>query len=307
MKLTEMEFENFGKCVQITNGVIDCIISIETGPRILRFGFTGEKNIFYIDKERRYKRPASHATAASEKHTMYYVYGGHRLQFCKSLQIDFPDNAPVVYSVPGEGVTFTPPKLKKEEIQLSYEIIMGKETSDIMIVHTAKNCSKETMLLGLFPATVLEGGGIAVLPQNQQTQPGLPNRTFNLWPGTDINDRRLFLGNRYLTVHQEPGNEKPFRIGTNNAPGWMAYAGNGFTLIKRFVANAQAAYPDSGSCCEVSLSADFAELSTLSPMYQVKPGETMKHVENLFLQHSDTLPSFTGEDEIKTWANQILN
>jgi hypothetical protein len=303
MELTEMEYENFGRCVRISNGIIDCVVTIEMGPRILRFGFIGEKNIFYNDLKRKYKRPSG---GTSDKNATYYLYGGHRLQICQSLQIDFSDNSPVVYSIPGESVTFMPPKLKKKEIQLAYEIIMGKEASDIMIVHTAKNCSKEAMVLGLFPATVLESGGITVIPQNQQPQTDLPNRTLNFWPDTDICDSRIFFGNRFLTVHQEIGNEKPLRIGTNNNPGWIAYAGNGFTLIKRFVPNAQAAYPDSGSCSEISLSPDYAELSTLSPIYQVQPGETIKHVENLFIRRSGTPPVFSNESEIGEWADQLL-
>lgn len=306
MELTEMEYENFGRCVRITNGIIDCVVTIETGPRILRFGFIGEKNIFYTDQERKYQRQTEAAPASSDKNTVYNLYGGHRLQICQSPQIDLPDNSPVVYGVPGDGVTFTPPKLKKQEIQLSYEIIMGKEASDIMIVHTAKNCSKETMVLGLFPATALEGGGVAVMPQNQAAQPGRPSRTINFWPDTNVNDRRIFYGNRFFAVRQEPGNKKPLRIGTNNFPGWIAYAGNGFTLTQRFVANLQAAYPDSGSSGEIRLTPDFAELSTLSPMYQVKPGETIKHVENLFIHRSGTPPVFSGEDEIEEWANGIL-
>ncbi|QAT49800.1 hypothetical protein EQM14_08420 [Caproiciproducens sp. NJN-50] len=306
MELTEQEYENFGRCVRITNGVIDCIVSIEIGPRILRFGFVGEKNILYTDLKRKYQRPADEASAASDKNTIYYLYGGHRLQIRQSPQVDFPDNSSVVYGTPAEGVTFTAPKLKKKEVQLSYEIIMGKDASDIMIVHAAKNCSKETMLLGLSPATLLEGGGVAVIPQNQQTQSGPPSKTLNLWPDTDINDRRIFYGNRFLTVRHEPGNEKPLRIGTNNFSGWTAYAGSGFTLVKRFVANPQAAYPDSGSSGEICLTPDFVELSTLSPLYEVNPGETIKHVENLLLCRSGMVPAFSGEDEIGKWTDEIL-
>lgn len=306
MEIIEMEYENFGRCVRITNGIIDCIVSIEIGPRILRLGLVGEKNILFIDTNRKYQRTAEEVSATPDKNTIYYLYGGHRLQIRQLPQIDFPDNSPVIYSAPAEGVIFTAPKLKKREIQLSYEIIMGKDASDIMIVHAAKNCSKETLLFGLSPATLVEGGGVAVIPQNQQAQTGQPSKTLNLWPDTDVNDRRILYGNRFLAVRQELGNESPLRIGTNNYPGWIAYAGNGFTLVKRFVANPQAAYPDSGSSAEISLTPDYAELSTLSPMYQVEPGETIKHVENLYICRSDAAPSFSGEDEIEEWANKTI-
>lgn len=306
MELTEMEYENFGRCIRIQNGMIDCIVTIEKGPRMVRFGFIGEKNILYTDPERKYKRQSDSCAAELEKNAFYYLYGGHRLQLCQTPQVNFADNSPVVYSVSEEGVTFIPPKLKQMEIQLSYEILMGEEAHDIMIVHTAKNCSKEPMVFALLPATAVEGSGVAVVPQSHQDHPGRPDRTLNLWPDTDIGDKRIFYGNRFLAVRQEPGNEKPLRIGTNNFPGWIAYAGTGFTLVKRFVATPQAAYPDSGSSTEIRLTPDFAELCTLSPMYQVKPGETVKHVENLFISHAEKPPAFSGENEISEWADSIL-
>ncbi|XOQ44178.1 MAG: DUF1861 domain-containing protein [Clostridium sp.] len=306
MELSEIEYENFGRCIKITNGILDCIVTIECGPRIIHFGFTGEKNVFYTDLERKYKHQTENNTSVSVKNSVYYLYGGHRLQICQNHHTDLPDNLPVVYGVQSEGVTFTPPQPKQLAIQLSFEIIMGKEASDIMVVHTAKNCSRKTMIFSLFPATVLEGGGIAVIEQNQKTQPGCPNRTINLWPETDINDSRIFYGNRFITVAQEKGNQTALRIGTNNLPGWAAYAGNNFTFVKRIVPNPQAAYPDGGSYCEVSLTEDFAELSSLSPMYEVKPGETIRHVENLALYHSGKPPVFVNEDEIAKWTEETF-
>lgn len=305
MEIQELEYEDFGRCIRITNEILDCVVSIETGPRILRFGFIHEQNIFYNDLDHKYTSLDEKSTMPA-KNSVYQLYGGHRLQICQTPQVDFPDNAPVVYSTQSEGVTFTPPKLKPEEIQLSFEIIMGEKATDIMIVHSAKNCSRETMVFALFPSTMLAGGGMAVIPQNLQAQEGRPNRTINLWPGTDLKDQRISCGSRFLVIRHESENQAPLRIGTNNLPGWIAYALNGIVLVKRFVSNPQAAYPDSGSTCEIHLTEDFAELSSLSPLYQVKPGETIKHVENLSLYRMDRLPAFQNEDEIEKWMKELL-
>lgn len=301
-----MEYENFGRCIKITNGILDCIVSIDRGPRIVHFGFTGEKNIFYTDLERKYKHLTDENAAVSAKNSVYYLYGGHRLQISRTPPTDLPDNLPVVYGVQAEGVTFTPPQPKQLAIQPSFEIIMGNEATDIMVVHTAKNCSRKSMIFSLWPATVLKGGGIAVIPQNSKTQPERPNRTINLWPETDIKDARLFYGNRFLTVTHVPGNPTPLRIGTNNLPGLAAYAGNDFIFANRIVPDPQAAYPHGGSSCEIRLTEDFAELSSLSPMYEVKPGETIRHVENLSLYHNDNPPVFTNEYEIEKWVTTVL-
>ena len=36
-----------------------------------------------------------------------------------------------------------------------------------------------------------------------------PNRILALWPGTTLTDPRLFAGERYLTIRQDPEMEKP--------------------------------------------------------------------------------------------------
>lgn len=306
MKIEEIEQENFGRCVRITNGIIDCVVTVEFGPRIIRFGFLNDENIFYSDADRKYVFREEDIPLAGGKNSAFYLYGGHRLELCRKPRKVFPDNSPVVYAVMNDSVSFTPPRPKQSEFQSSFEVMMGKTASDIMVVHTAKNCSKETAVLGLRPSTMMRAGGMTVIPQNRQGQHGLPCRTVTFWPDTDITDRRIFYSNRFLAVRQEPGNETPLRLGTNNLPGWIAYAGKGFTLFKRFVANSQAAYPDYGSSCEVRLTGDFSEISTLSPLFEVEPEETVKHVENLSLYHSEGIPVFSGESEIEKWAGQYL-
>ena len=45
LELKEIDFENYGKCVQLSNGVIDVVVTIDCGPRIVRFGFVGGENV----------------------------------------------------------------------------------------------------------------------------------------------------------------------------------------------------------------------------------------------------------------------
>ena len=34
-------------CVEITNGLVDLIVTTSLGPRILRYGFVGKENLLY--------------------------------------------------------------------------------------------------------------------------------------------------------------------------------------------------------------------------------------------------------------------
>ncbi len=295
LKIQETEFENYGKCVRITNGILDVVVTIDFGPRIIFLGFSGHANVLYGDRERRYTLPRS----KPENGTFYY-YGGHRLWISPARASGFyPDNSPVVYSILSDSVSFLAPKQKTTEIQAGFEVMMGEDATDIMVIHTAKNCSKEARTFGLWPATMLPGGGVAVLPQNPDSSDALrPNRAVVLWPGTRIRDGRIFYGDRFLTVRHEAENGAPLKIGINNVLGWAAYVGREYTLMKRYVHNPQAAYPDFGSSCEICLKKDFAELESLSPLYRVEPGETIRHVENISLSHTRNCLNPTDEDDI---------
>lgn len=299
MEVKEISYRNFGNCVQISNGIIDVVVTIEYGPRIIRFGFCGKENVLYEDTGRKLKLPPSNAsgTNGNEEGT-YYSYGGHRLLLGSEHPAAIPDrdNDPVIYSLLPGCVRFLRPKQKKTKLQAGFEIVMGEDAADIMVVHTAKNCSKEIQSCSLWPITMVDGSGTVILPQNTGTADLLhPNRVLTFWPGTDIRDKRLFCGNRYLTVLRESDSEKPLEIGCNNVLGWMAFVGRHYTFMKQFVHNPQAIYPDFGSSCELLIQDDFTEMQTLSPLYRIEPGQGIKYVEDLSLFL--TLNSVNPKDE----------
>ena len=47
--IKEVEYKNYGKCIEISNGIVDLLITTEVGPRIIRYGFVGERNEFCDD------------------------------------------------------------------------------------------------------------------------------------------------------------------------------------------------------------------------------------------------------------------
>jgi hypothetical protein len=308
VEIKEIDYENFGNCVLITNGIIDVVVTIDFGPRIIRFGFSGKENLFYNDVERLYKIPVEAPDTTDERCRMFYYYGGHRLWLSpeRSAKTVLPDNDAVVYSILPDGVRFLQPKQKTSNIQTGFEIIMGEDAADIMVVHTAKNCSKEPQPCGLWPITMLEGDGVVILPQNTDTNNAFrPNRTLVFWPGTDVRDERIFCGNRYLTLRKTSENDKPLKIGCNNVFGWAAFIGPHYTFMKRYVHNVQAVYPDFGSSCEVSLEKDFTEIQSLSPMYRIEPGQGIKHVENFSVFQTRNSVDPKSEDGIAKYIENL--
>ena len=286
MDSKETEFLNFGKCVQISNGIIDAAVTVDRGPRIIRFGYSGCENVFYTDPERRHFIRDKSISECCGDDAVFYYCGGHRLSLSpkRMPQTYYPDNSPVVYSILADRVSFAPEKQKQSELQIGFDVLMGDNAADIMIVHTARNCAKETKTCSLHPVTMLKSGGLAVVPLNfDSSNPLLPNRMIALWPGTDLHDKRIRYGKRSLLLKCEAENGKPLKIGINNVPGWCAYLEGGYLLMKHYVHNIQAAYPDFGCSFELRAENDFAEIGSLSPLYRLKPGEQIRHVENLSL------------------------
>lgn len=305
IEIKETEYENYGKCLRLSNGLIDVVVTIEFGPRIVRFGFINEANILYNDLDRRNFINSESMTERYGKDAVFYHYGGHRVWLSpeKMPETYYPDNEPVVYGILPEGVSFTPPRQKHNDVQLSFEVIMSEGTTDIMVVHSAKNCSKEKQTCALWALTMVKGGGVEVIPMSKDSGNALlPNRMLTLWPYTDIRDSRLSLGNRFITLRQDGGSPNALKIGVNNTPGWASYTCGDYTLVKRYVHNTQAAYPDYGCSYETYVCGDFVEMESLSPLYVIEPGEGIRHVENLSLLKEPFPARLADEDAIEKFS-----
>lgn len=309
LEIKEIDYENYGKCVRISNSIIDVIVTIDLGPRIVRFGFVGDANILYNDLERKYVTNNSSMDERYGKDAAFYCYGGHRIWLSPERMPDtyYPDNEPVIYCVLPEGVSFTPARQKHNEMQLNFEVIMGEDATDIMVVHSAKNCSSEKQSYALWSVTMVNGGGVEIIPQNYNSSNTLlPNRAFSVWPYTDINDKRITLGNKYLTIQHDNEIDKALKIGVNDGSGWALYTNHDYTLVKRYIHSAQAMYPDYGCSYETYVNKDYVEMESLSPLYGIEPGEGIRHVDNLKLYKApaDAIVP-TDEDAIKTFIESL--
>lgn len=309
MEVKETTFENYGNCVYVSNGIIEAVVTIDCGPRIIRLGFNGERNVLYNDLERKYFLSVN-GLEGNEDGGIFYYYGGHRLWLCSSrsahLPIFRPDNSSVIYSVHSDGVQFTSAKQKQSEIETGFELVMGDDAADIMIVHTAKNLTKEPLVFGLRPVTMFTAGGIMILPQSSdQTSLLNPNRSISLWPGTDIHDAQIHWGNRFITIGHGSGESNPLKLGISNPLGWGVYAMNDFTIMKHYVYTPQAPYADFDSSFEAGFRDDFVEMETLSPIFRVEPGQGIRHVENLSLFHTTNLVNPSNEDSVAQFIERL--
>ena len=313
MEIKEIQYDGFGKCVSISNGVIQAIITIDFGPRIISFSrcdVEDQSNVFFEDRERKYSSKGKEFEQLYGEGTCYYAYGGHRIWLSPEdySRTFYPDNQPVVYSISEEGLTFTFPQ-KFRAVQASITITMGDDACDMMVIHSGKNISKDMQTASLWPITMVRPGGVALVPQNSRRDGNLllPNRTISLWAYTDLQDPRIRIGNRYLRLYQNPEISSRLKVGTDCHAGWCLYQSGNLIFTKRFIHNVNAVYPDGGVSFEGFVTRDYMELETLSPLYRIAPGDTVRHVENLSLLYEPDLPSCAeiSEDDLDEWLGRL--
>src|SRR5436190_20817565 len=92
--IEELEHREFRRCLKISNGEAEVMVSLDFGPRILHYALDGGDNIFGWHLE---------AAVKTELGT-WKPYGGHRLWLApENMPLSYaPDNEPLDYLVENE-------------------------------------------------------------------------------------------------------------------------------------------------------------------------------------------------------------
>ncbi|MDF2938011.1 MAG: hypothetical protein K0Q90_3384, partial [Paenibacillaceae bacterium] len=94
-------YGGWGNCVEISNGIVDVVATVDLGPRIIRYGFKGQANLFKEDAEQSITNPVLYEGTEDTWH----IYGGHRLWTSPEVhpRSYYPDNEPVAWCVTETG------------------------------------------------------------------------------------------------------------------------------------------------------------------------------------------------------------
>lgn len=275
------EYKNFGKCVCISNGTVEAYATIDLGPRIIRCGFVGGKNIMFNDVER------SHVTQNEIFDNFYYKgaqwsnFGGHRLWVAPEAMPDtyYPDCNPVDYELLDNGVKLTPPPQKENGVQTAMQITLSND-GIFTVTHFVTNISNVAKVMSPWSLTVLDHCGVEIIPNNTEDTGLLPNRKIIAWPYSNLADERLYMGKNFITLRQDPNVIPAFKLGLDNQSGMAMYIIEDTLFINRYNHNKQADYEDFGCSFETYTNFDILEMETLGERLSVAPGETSTHVEN---------------------------
>lgn len=294
VSVRQFQFGPWGNCIELSNGIVHVVATVDFGPRIIRFGFIDGENLFKEDIERQLGKKVSRFSGIEEE---WKIYGGHRLWASPEAlpRTYYPDNAPVSWKTLEDGVILTPPEEKWTQLQKEIEIRMNA-SGEVTVEHRITNTGAWPVKLAPWSLTVMAPGGTAIIPQVKRDTDLLGNRVLVLWPYSRMNDNRVSWGEDYILVHQGPG-KTPFKLGTNNEQGWAAYYYRNHLFVKYYKHDPNVEYPDFGASFECYVSDDILELETIGELKAVAPQETVIHQEiwDLFqniefpLDHEETL------------------
>lgn len=268
-----MEIVAYGgwdRCARITSQNLEMIVTLEVGPRIIRFGEIGGPNEFV-------EYPKEMGKTGGDE---YRSYGGHRLWIAPEEipKTTAPDNHPVDASIEGQWQVFHAPC---EEWLVQKEIRIKAAEGGFTIEHRIYNRNAYAIELAPWALTVMAAGGECVFPQppyGQHSENLLPVRSMALWAYTHMADPRWTWGNRTVRLRQTD-DPAPQKVGASVSQGIAGYANHGNFFYKRFPFVIGATYPDMGCNFETYTRHDMLEVESLGPLQRIAAGSFVQHIE----------------------------
>ncbi len=271
------------RCVRLVSGNFEALVTVEVGPRVIRFGEVGGPNALV-------EYPAQMGlTGGSE----YRSYGGHRLWVApEDAAVTYePENEPVHAYEEGGWACF---RASLGAQRLEKEVRVRWEGEALRLEHRVTNRGEEVRTLAPWVLTVMAAGGECLWPQPEPKSHKdalLPAAPLVLWHYTDMADPRWTWGARVARLRHDPEAERPQKVGALVTQGYAAYANHGSLFLKRFPALEGAVYPDYGCNFETFTRHDMLEVETLGPLVELEPGATVTHPETWYLVPSQTPPA----------------
>lgn len=290
VEFSQVEYRGWSECYQLSNGIVDLVITGQIGPRLIRFGFVDDDNLFFNNPDQVGK------TGGDD----WRIYGGHRFWHApeEKPRTYYPDNAPVTVSQQEGFIRVAQPVEETTGIIKELDIYMADDAAHVRIVHRLKNAGVWPIACAPWALSVMAAGGTGIVPlppRGSHAEHLLPTNTLTLWAYTDMSDPRWTWGERYVLLRQDSTATAPQKAGYDVKEGWAAYARDGQLFVKRFQKQPDGIYPDLGCVVETFTNKVMLELETLGPIEQLAPNGTLEHTENWFLFKEVSTPTNDSE------------
>ncbi len=113
-RVTRIAYKGWPNCYQVSNGLVELIVTTDVGPRLIRFGFPIENELAEF--------PADLGRMGGSE---FRMYGGHRLWHAPESQerTYYPDNSPVTLEPGTDGVRVNQPTEATTGIQADGDML----------------------------------------------------------------------------------------------------------------------------------------------------------------------------------------
>ncbi len=273
--MEKIAFLSFPNCYRLHNGTAEVIVSTDMGPRVLRYGFAGEDNVFAEVPD----------LATKTELGDWKPYAGHRLWAApEAMPRSYaPDNTPITYTLEGDlSIRLTQP-IDAAGLQKEMTVTLAPQGTGVSVQHRISNRTLWAIDLAVWASTVMNGGGETIVPQEPYRSHGAcldPARPLVLWYFTDLSDPRWTLGRKYIRLRTDPERPEPQKIGVLNKQGWCGYLRQGTLFVKRFAYEPGAAYTDYNSNNETYTTRNYMEVESLGAMRRLEPDQSVEHTEH---------------------------
>ncbi|MBO4694181.1 MAG: hypothetical protein J5659_07330 [Clostridia bacterium] len=292
-------YKDYGRALEIENGTIRAVVTLDVGPRIIYFGFIDGQNIMCDNRELLGGRTDKSYEELFGIGKKWENLGGHRIWAApEEWPLTYtPDDVPVSYIKTDCGAIFTCNASEKAGFEKKLEIIMSNDCANMQVKMSLKNISDKSRDCSIWALSVSTTGGTLVLPMNTDDTVLLPNRVISVWPYSDIKDYRYELSNKYAVV-ENTAEERPLKLGFDLKKGISYYFVNGEVFKKQFdTFHDKKSYFDNGCSFETYNCDKFIEIETLGPIETVAPNGEIYHTENWSLYKFDNL-DFSSDEAI---------
>jgi hypothetical protein len=269
-----ISYMGWPNCIRLSNEEVELIIATDIGIRILHFGFTGGKNIFYL----------SPGDLGRQGGDQWRIYGGHRLWHAPEEipRTYAPDNDSIFYSFESNMLKLVQRVEKDTGILKEMDIHLSDNSNQLKISHRLVNQNSFSVKLSAWAISAMVPGGVAIIPQEPYGEGNnylLPGRAMAVWNYTQMNDSRWVWGNKYILAKQDVHIDSEQKIGVLNKQGWAAYCMDDEFLIKVFDFDPAMEYPDFMSNNEIYFNGQFLELETLGAYGEIPSLARTEHHE----------------------------
>ena len=285
-RIEEVAWGGWPHCYRLSNGEIELIVTADVGPRVIRCGFIGGRNVF--------NEYAEEIGGCGE--STWKIRGGHRIWVApERANITYElDNHPVQVSVNGATLEATSPVDLRTGLQKTLVVTLSEQW--VTVTNRVTNTSLFPIRCAAWGPTVMAPGGLGITgfpPRGTHPRDLEPVNPLVMWSYTDFSDPRWRFTSKYVTLRQDPQAKAAQKLGLFNPHTFGAYLLDGHLFLKQFHPDAAKDYADMGCSYQSFTNCDMLELETMGAYELVPPGESTAFTETWTLQRGIELPEIS--------------